>query len=272
MFITGPDVIKTVTGEEVEFEELGGAMTPQHEVGRRPLRRRRRGRAASRTRATCCRFLPQNNLETPPRVAADRRPASAMDAELDHVVPDNPNKPYDMRDVVAPASSTTASSSRSTSTSRRTSSCGFSRLNGYADRHRRQPAGAARRRARHRRLARRPRASCAPATPSTSRSSRSPTCPASCPAPTQEWGGIIRHGAKLLYAFTEATVPKITVITRKAYGGAYDVMASKHMLRRLQLRLADGRGRRDGPGGRGQHHLPPRHRRSRRRPTSAARS
>ena len=56
------------------------------------------------------------------------------------------------------------------------------------------------------------------------------TCPASCPAPSQEWGGIIRHGAKLLYAFTEATVPKITVITRKAYGGAYDVMASKHML------------------------------------------
>ena len=80
------------------------------------------------------------------------------------------------------------------------------------------------------------------------------------PRTSQEWNGIIRHGAKLLYAFTEATVPKLTVVTRKAYGGAYDVMNSKHM-------LADftSRGRRAevavmGPGGRRQHHLPPRHR------------
>ena len=85
--------------------------------------------------------------------------------------------------------------------------------------------------------------------------------PGFLPGTSQEWGGIIRHGAKLLYAFTEATVPKLTVVTRKAYGGAYDVMNSKHMLRRLQLRLADRRGRGDGPRGRGQHHLPPRHRR-----------
>ena len=152
-----------------------------------------------------------------------------MDEELDRVVPDNPNKPYDMRDVVrlvvddgeffevhehyahehrlrlrAPR---TATRSASSATSRR-----------------RSPACSTSTRAR------RPRASCAPATRSTSRSSRSATSPASCPAPTQEWGGIIRHGAKLLYAFTEATVPKITVITRKAYGGAYDVMASKHLL------------------------------------------
>ena len=75
----------------------------------------------------------------------------------------------------------------------------------------------------------RPRASCASATASTSRSSPSRTCPASCPASSQEHGGIIRHGAKLLYAYCEATVPKLTVITRKAYGGAYDVMSSKHM-------------------------------------------
>ena len=76
---------------------------------------------------------------------------------------------------------------------------------------------------------RRPRASCASAMRSKSRSSPSSTSPASCPARAQEYGGIIKHGAKLLFAYAEATVPKITVITRKAYGGAYDVMASKHL-------------------------------------------
>ena len=80
--------------------------------------------------------------------------------------------------------------------------------------------------------------------------------PGFLPGTAQEWGGIIRHGAKLLYAYAEATVPKLAVITRKAYGGAYDVMSSKHIRRRLQLRLADRRGRRDGAGGRGQHRLP----------------
>ena len=120
MFITGPDVIKTVTGEEVDFESLGGAMSHNTQVGRRPLRLRRRGRSASRTRATCSSFLPQNNLETPPRVQPTDDPLR-QDPELDHVVPDSPNKPYDMRDVVR-LSSTTASSSRSTSTTRATSS------------------------------------------------------------------------------------------------------------------------------------------------------
>ena len=81
--------------------------------------------------------------------------------------------------------------------------------------------------------------------------------PGFLPGTTQEWGGIIRHGAKLLYAYAEATVPKITIITRKAYGGAYDVMGVKAPARRLQLRLADRRGGGDGPGGRGQHHLSP---------------
>jgi propionyl-CoA carboxylase beta chain len=91
-----------------------------------------------------------------------------------------------------------------------------------------QPQGAGRL-PRHRRESVKARASCASATASTSRSSPSSTCRASCRAPTQEYGGIIKHGAKLLYAFAEATVPKVTVITRKAYGGAYDVMASKHI-------------------------------------------
>ena len=80
--------------------------------------------------------------------------------------------------------------------------------------------------------------------------------PGFLPGTAQEWGGIIRHGAKLLYAYCEATVPKLTVITRKAYGGAYDVMGSQARRRRLQLRLADRRGGRDGLGGRRQHRLP----------------
>ena len=81
--------------------------------------------------------------------------------------------------------------------------------------------------------------------------------PGFLPGTAQEWGGIIRHGAKLLYAYAEATVPKINVITRKAYGGAYDVMSSKHLGRGLQPRVAYGRDRSDGRRRRRQHHLPP---------------
>ena len=80
--------------------------------------------------------------------------------------------------------------------------------------------------------------------------------PGFLPGTRQEYGGIIRHGAKLLYAFAEATVPKVTVITRKAYGGAYCVMASKHLRDRFQFRLSDGRDRRDGPRGRGRDPVP----------------
>ena len=93
--------------------------------------------------------------------------------------------------------------------------------------------------------------------------------PGFLPGTQQEYGGIIRHGAKLLYAFAEATVPKVSVITRKAYGGAYCVMLSKDLGDGFQLRLPDGRDRRDGAGGRGQHPLPPRARR--RRPARGAR-
>ena len=82
--------------------------------------------------------------------------------------------------------------------------------------------------------------------------------PGFLPGTDQEYGGIIKHGAKLLYAFAEATVPKITVITRKAYGGAYDVMASKHIRADINFAYPDRRDRGDGPRGRGQHHLPQR--------------
>ena len=106
------------------------------------------------------------------------------------------------------------------------------------------------RRARHRRLGEGARASCASATPSTSRCSPSSTCPGFLPGTDQEYGGIIRHGAKLLYAFCEATVPKLTVITRKAYGGAYDVMSSKHIGADLNFAWPTRRDRRDGRRGR----------------------
>ena len=88
--------------------------------------------------------------------------------------------------------------------------------------------------------------------------------PGFLPGTDQEWNGIIRHGAKLIYAYSEATVPKVTVITRKAYGGAYDVMGSKHLRRRRQPGLADGADRGHGRAGRGQHPVPPRAGRGRR--------
>src|SRR5256886_3237512 len=226
MFITGPDVIKTVTGEEVGFEELGGAMSHNTKSGVAHF--------ASEDEAACledCRylisFLPQNNLQTPPRVAPRDDP-QRMDAELDHVVPDNPNKPYDMRDVVR----LIVDEGEFFEVHEHYALniiCGFARLDGFSigvvGNQPSQLAGVLD----------------IDASAKAARFVR--TCdafnipqltfvdvPGFQPGARHAWGGIIRHGAKLLYAFTEATVPKLTVITRKAYGGAYDVMASKHML------------------------------------------
>src|SRR3954452_23073777 len=225
MSITGPDVIKTVTGEEVEFEELGGAMSHNSKSGVAHF--------ASDDEESCLEdvrfllsFLPQNNLEIPPRVLPSDDPAR-MDEELDHVVPDNPNKPYDMRDVVR----LIVDDGEFLEVHEHFAQnliCGYSRLNGYA-------VGI---------VGNQPKALAGvldiEASEKGARFVR--TCdafnipiltmcdvPGFLPGTAQEWGGIIRHGAKLLYAFAEATVPKLTVITRKAYGGAYDVMSSKHM-------------------------------------------
>ena len=227
MFITGPEVIKTVTGEEVEFEELGGAMTHNTKSGVAHF--------ASEDEEACLEdarylfsFLPQNNLELPPRLDTGDDP-DRMDEALDTVVPDNPNKPYDMRDVV----SLIVDDGEFFEVHEHYARNIIVRLQPPRrprDRDRREPAGAARRSARHRRVregrALRPllRRVQHPAAHVLRRAR------ASCRGRRQEWGGIIRRGAKLLYAFTEATVPKLTVITRKAYGGAYDVMNSKHML------------------------------------------
>ena len=226
MFITGPDVIKTVTGEEVEFEELGGAMTHNTKSGVAHFAFDDEDQCLEDTRYLLS-FLPQNNLDTPPRVQPSDDPAR-MEEELDTVVPDSPNKPYDMRDVVR----LTMDDGEFLEVHEHFATnviCGFARLNG-------QTVGV---------VGNQPRSMAGvldiDASVKAARFVR--TCdayniplitlvdvPGFLPGTTQEWNGIIRHGAKLLFAYTEATVPKITLITRKAYGGAYDVMASKHML------------------------------------------
>jgi propionyl-CoA carboxylase beta chain len=226
MFITGPEVIKTVTGEEVDFESLGGAMTHNSKSGVAHF--------AADDEESCLEdvrylmsFLPQNNLETPPRLDTGDDP-DRMDPELDSIVPDNPNKPYDMRDVVARIVDDGEFLEVHEHFARNLI-VGFSRLNG-------RPVGI---------VGNQPAqlAGVLDINASEKGARFVRTCdafnipiitftdvPGFLPGTSQEWGGIIRHGAKLLYAFTEATVPKLTVVTRKAYGGAYDVMNSKHML------------------------------------------
>ena len=225
MFITGPEVIKTVTGESVGFEELGGAISHNARSGVAHF--------ASEDEDACLQdaryllsFLPQNNLETPPRlVSTDDR--SRMAAELDTIVPDNPNKPYDMREVVHHIVDD-GEFFEVHELFARNIICGFARLDGYAvgvvGNQPAQMAGVL-------------------DIESSEKASRFiRTCdafnvpiltfcdvPGFLPGTEQEWNGIIRHGAKLLYAYAEATVPKLTVITRKSYGGAYDVMGSKHL-------------------------------------------
>jgi len=225
MFITGPDVIRTVTGEEVDFESLGGAMAHNSKSGVAHFAADDEDACLEDARYLLS-FLPQNNLETPPRVIPTDDPLRA-DPELDTVVPDNPNKPYDMRAVIR----LTVDDGEFFEVHEhyaRNIVCGFSRCNGYAvgvvGNQPSQLAGVL-------------------DIESSEKAARFiRTCdafnipiltfcdvPGFLPGTAQEWGGIIRHGAKLLYAYAEATVPKITVITRKAYGGAYDVMGSKHL-------------------------------------------
>jgi propionyl-CoA carboxylase beta chain len=226
MFITGPEVIKTVTGEEVEFEELGGAMTHNSKSGVAHF--------AADDEESCLEdvrylmsFLPLNNLEQPPHQPTADDP-ERTDPELDTFVPDDPNKPYDMRKVVAKVVDDEEFFEVHEHFAKNIV-CGFSRLDGH-------PVGI---------VGNQPafKAGVLDIESSEKAARFVRTCdafnipiitftdvPGFMPGTDQEWNGIIRHGAKLLYAYTEATVPKITVVTRKAYGGAYDVMASKHML------------------------------------------
>jgi propionyl-CoA carboxylase beta chain len=226
MFITGPEVIKTVTGEEVGFEELGGAMSHATKSGVAHFVADDEDACLEDARYLFS-FLPSNNLETTPRVQPTDDPLR-MDAELDSVVPDAANKPYDIRDVVRYVVDDGEFLEVHEHYAQNIV-VGFSRLNGYS-------VGV---------VGNQPKAMAGvldiDASAKAARFVRYCDAfnlpiltfvdvPGFLPGTSQEWGGIIRHGAKLLYAFAEATVPKITVITRKAYGGAYDVMSSKHLM------------------------------------------
>jgi propionyl-CoA carboxylase beta chain len=225
MFITGPDVVKTVTGEEVTFEELGGAATHAVKSGVAHFIAPDEEACLEDARYLLS-FLPQNNLDPPP-YAEPSDPAGREDAELDSLIPDDPAKPYDMKDVV----SRVVDAGEFLEVHERFAEnivCGFARLNGH-------PVGV---------VGNQPRALAGvlDIDSSTKAARFVRTCdafniplvtfvdvPGFLPGTAQEWGGIIRHGAKLLYAYCEATVPKLALITRKAYGGAYDVMSSKHI-------------------------------------------
>ncbi len=226
MFITGPEVVKTVTGEEPTFEELGGAMTHCTKSGVAHFASEDEDACLEDTRYLLS-FLPQNNLEIPPRVLSTDDPLR-QDHELDTIVPDSPTKPYDMREVIRRVADDNEFFEVHEHYAKNIV-CGFARCDGYSvGVVGNQPA----------------RFAGVLDIDSSCKAARFVrTCdafniplltfcdvPGFLPGTEQEWGGIIRHGAKLLYAYTEATVPKITIITRKAYGGAYDVMSSKHML------------------------------------------
>jgi len=233
MFITGPDVIKTVTGEDVTFEELGGARTHNTKSGVAHFIASDEQDCLETTRALLS-YLPSNNLEDPPSYDEEDVEALEDDTFLDSFIPDSSNQPYDIKTVIehvvdggeflevhalfAP-----------------NIVCGYARIDGRS-------VGV---------VANQPMSFAGTldidASEKAARFVR--TCdafnvpivtfvdvPGFLPGTSQEWGGIIRRGAKLLYAYAEATVPKVTVITRKAYGGAYDVMGSKHL--RADVNLA----------------------------------
>ncbi len=225
MFITGPDVIETVTGEEVGFEELGGAQTHATESGVSHFTAAAE-EAALDDIAYLLSFLPQNNVEDPPRVEPWDDPEREPDDLMD-IVPDQPQKPYDMRDVVDRVADE-GSFFEVAEMFARNLTIGFARMDGHA-------VGI---------VGNNPQVNAGTldidASVKGARFVRFCDAfnipiltfvdvPGFMPGTDQEHDGIIKHGAKLLYAYSEATVPLLTVITRKAYGGAYDVMASKHI-------------------------------------------
>ncbi|MGI8967660.1 MAG: acyl-CoA carboxylase subunit beta [Chloroflexota bacterium] len=232
MFITGPDVVRTVTGEEVSFEALGGAETHAARSGVAHFAADTEDVAFADVRALLA-YLPANNLEDPPRVAVDDDP-ERINTALAGVIPDSPNRPYDMLDVIIDVLDEGVFLESQPQYARNiVTGCG--RLDGY-------PVGVVANQPNHlagvldiaasEKAARFVRFCDAFNIPLVTLVD----VPGFLPGTAQEYGGIIRHGAKLLYAFAEATVPKLTVITRKAYGGAYDVMASKHI--RADVNLA----------------------------------
>ena len=225
MFITGPEIIKTVTGEDVSFEELGGAHTHATKSGVAQLTAADEDDMVDLTK-TLLSYIPQNNLEEAPRFSCDDDPNREV-MELDDLIPDSPNKPYDMLDVITPIVDNREFFEIAPEFAQNIIT-GFGRVNG-------QSIGV---------VANQPKflAGVLDINSSIKAARFVRFCdafniplvtfvdvPGFLPGTEQEYGGIIKHGEKLLYAFAEATVPKITIITRKAYGGAYDVMSSKHI-------------------------------------------
>lgn len=225
MFVTGPDVIKTVTNEEVTMEDLGGAMTHNQKSGVAHFTADDDDQAMMMLRELMS-FLPSNNLEDPPRKECTDD-LNRIDDRLDEIIPADPNKPYDMMDIILPVIDNKHFLEVQPHFARNII-VGFARIGG-------RPVGI---------VANQPSvlAGVLDIDSSTKAARFVRFCdafniplitfedvPGFLPGTAQEFGGIIKHGAKLLYAFAEATVPKITVITRKAYGGAYDVMSSKHI-------------------------------------------
>jgi acetyl-CoA carboxylase carboxyltransferase component len=225
MFVTGPNVVKAVTHEDVDAERLGGAITHTSRSGVAHLAAPDEAAALEWTRAILG-HLPQNNLETAPRVASTD-PRDRADERLNAIVPDDPSKPYDMHGVIELVVDGGEFLEIQPNWAQNII-VGFARLDGRS-------VGI---------VAQQPSVLAGAldidASSKAARFVRTCDCfnvplvtfvdvPGFLPGVGQEHGGIIRHGAKLLFAYCEATVPKLTVITRKAYGGAYDVMSSKHV-------------------------------------------
>jgi len=232
MFITGPDVIKTVTHEEVTFEQLGGAMTHNATSGVAHFAAASEEECLQTIRDLLS-YLPSNNLEDPP-VRPTTDDPQRMEEALNTIVPDNPNKPYDIKEIIRLVVDEGTFLEVHQHYAQNIV-VGFARLDG-------RPVGF---------VANQPAvlAGVLDIHSSIKAARFIRFCdafnipiitledvPGYLPGTAQEFGGIIKHGAKLLYAYGEATVPKITVITRKAYGGAYCVMGSKHM--RADVNLA----------------------------------
>lgn len=233
MFLTGPDVIKTVTHEEVTMEELGGALTHNRQSGVAHFAVEDDARAITTLRQLLA-YIPNNNSENPPSVVCKDDP-ERRDESLQSIIPTNSNKPYDVRDVIKPI----VDDRHFFEVQQHFAAnvvIGFARLNG-------QSVGI---------VANQPQVLAgALDIDASSKAARFVRfcdsfniplltlvdVPGFLPGTRQEYGGIIRHGAKLLYAYAEATVPKLTVILRKAYGGAYCVMAPKHLRADVNLAL-----------------------------------
>ena len=230
MFITGPDVIKTVTGEEVSFEELGGAQAHNTKSGVAQFQAKDEDECFDFARDLLS-YLPSNNLDDP--LVFDGGPDEEVlavtdaDAELDTAIPDSANQPYDMHNVIEHVLDGGEFLEVHAGFAHNII-VGFGRADGH-------PVGVVANQPMH-------LAGCLDIDASEKAARFVRTCdafgipvltfvdvPGFLPGTGQEWGGIIRRGAKLIYAYAEATVPKVTVITRKAYGGAYDVMGSKHL-------------------------------------------